>query len=194
MARRSMIRGISVAGLATVLLTSVEAPLSAQSLSDVARREAERRKQVTSGRVYTNEDLTPVDPAQPTPPPTATGSAAAEAAQSPGTEAQAAATKPPAGLEGPVTKPRVKRDEQYWRTRAKELRGRLAQAEADAAAADARLQELDVAPQTPALAREREVVARAVARMRSAVGYLRDEVSQFETLAESNSVSPDWIR
>jgi hypothetical protein len=192
MARRSMIRRISVAGIATVLLTSAEAPLSAQSLGDVARREAERRTQVTSGRVYTNEDLAPVDPAQPTPP-AATGSAAAEAAQSPGKEAQAAAAKP-AGLEGPATKPRVKRDEQYWRTRAKELRGRLAQAEADAAAADARLQELDAAPQTPALAREREVVARAVARMRSAVRYLRDEVSQFEALAESNNVSPDWIR
>ena len=41
-----------------LLLTGVTRPLSAQSLADLARQEAERRKTVKgSGKVYTNNDL-----------------------------------------------------------------------------------------------------------------------------------------
>lgn len=185
----------SIAGI-VLLLAGAESLVSAQSLGDVARREAERRQQVTSGRVYTNEDLAPVDPAQTTATPSAAAVTPAADNAQPADGKKAEGTGAAAGAEGgkPAATPRVKRDEPYWRGRAKDLRGRLARVEADAATADARLNEIDAAPPSPVVAREREVVATALVRLQASVRYLRDEVAQFEKFAAFNKVPPDWIR
>ena len=49
--------GFLVAG---VLLVGAAAPLRAQSLADVAKKEEERRRHTKTGKVYTNTDLGPV--------------------------------------------------------------------------------------------------------------------------------------
>lgn len=92
------------------------APVCAQSLGDVARREEARRKAVAPGKVYTNDDLRP-NPV----------SAAAAAAAPPVPAAEAALPAPPpspaAGepaLPGTPAAPAPdsgKKDEGYWRTR-----------------------------------------------------------------------------
>jgi hypothetical protein len=180
--------------LATAVLVLIaDAAISGQSLGEVARREAERRKQVPSGRVYTNGDLAPADPAQTVPAPAATAQPSAETAK-PGSQTEVAAAAEGGGDKPAAQQPPSRRSEQYWRDRAKGLRGRLAQLEADAAAAERRLNEIDAGSQTPETARERELLATAVTRLQSSRGYLRDEVAQFEKLAELNKIPADWIR
>src|SRR5262245_21340670 len=108
-----------------------------QSLGDVARREAERRKDASStpGRAYTYEDLGPVErpasaPQQPAP--TAPAGTTEEPSEA---TPEAASTGPTVMEEDPETHKvnirttaprREKRDEPYWRARAKDVRGRLA--------------------------------------------------------------------
>jgi len=75
------------------------APVFAQSLGELARQEAARRKAVAPGKVYTNDDLRPS-------PVSATAVAPA---------ADAAPPAPPSPA-APAPDP-VKKDEAYWRTR-----------------------------------------------------------------------------
>ena len=125
--------------------------VSAQSLGDVARREAERRQQVTSGKVYTNGDLAPVDPAS-TPPP----QAPVERVGATGGESPARSSQPPGSSTGKEpgqgvhhVKGREKRDEHYWRTLIRGLRARVEKAKGEVAAQEARLAEIDGGPADP---------------------------------------------
>src|SRR5688572_19337618 len=104
MAGGTFVISISHAGgaCALIVLTVLAADLEAQSLGDVARREADRRKAVNAGRVYTNEDLAPAsEGAAPAPAsvpvdaPAASGSGAVEAPP-------AAEPAPPGAQEGIV--------------------------------------------------------------------------------------------
>jgi hypothetical protein len=174
----------------------------AQSLGDVARREAERRKEAAKapGRAYTNDDLAavepsavPVQPTQPDPAP-----AASEPADAP-----AENSGPTVMEEDPVTHTvnirttapaREKRDEPYWRARAKDVRERLAKASADLEAAQSGLSALDSGPKTPATARERAIVAATVQRLQSDVRYRQLEVTKMQMHAEMKKVPADWIQ
>jgi hypothetical protein len=78
------------------------ASLSAQSLGDIARQEAERRKSVVPGRVYTNDSLRPA-PLPVSPPATVPAPASVAPLPSPAAGASLAAEP-------------VKKDEVYWRT------------------------------------------------------------------------------
>jgi hypothetical protein len=98
------------------------------------------------------------------------------------------------GAPGTVVEGREKRDEQYWRNRARNTRGRLARAIADVEAARARLEAIDAGPATPTAAREREVIAASLPRLEASVGSLRTEVEQFEARARIENVPPDWTR
>jgi hypothetical protein len=89
---------------------------------------------------------------------------------------------------------REKRDEQYWRARAKGLREQLAKSSADLAAAQSSLTALEKGPQTPAAARERSVVAAAVQRLQMEVHYRQQDVAKMQTHAEMNKVPPEWIQ
>lgn len=202
---RWMRRGLTAA--AVVVLTCDAHVAYSQSLGDVARREAERRKDVAApGRVYTNEDLGNVEQpqaAQPTTP--QSQSSESTPAQEPASSVETSQGTVPGTVieEDPVTgqtnikttvPARVKRDEQYWRGRAKDVRDRLAKTNADLAAAQARLAALDAGPQTPATAREREVVAATVHRLESEARYRNDDVAKLRTFAESLKVPPDWLQ
>jgi hypothetical protein len=172
----------------------------AQSLADVARREQERRADVQSGKIYTNADLTPVaaSPAREVPSPAALAAArdagvgaAGESEETLPEESREAEAAEPGGP-GTVIEGREKRDEQYWRNRARDIRGRLARAVADAGAARARLDEIEAAPPSPSAAREHEVMAGALQRLQANVGFLRAELEQFEARARIESVPSDW--
>ena len=54
-------RGGRAVGTLILALTLNGQVAPAQSLGDIARRETERRAQITTGRVYTNADLPPAD-------------------------------------------------------------------------------------------------------------------------------------
>lgn len=181
----------------TLLLLSVLAvDLEAQSLGDVARREAERRKGVDAGRVYTNENLGPADSgAAPVPasvhlePPAAGGSGTAEA--------PAAASPVPGAAEsnGPsVGGAPSKRSEQYWRKLMGDLRAQLAQATSMLATQEARLAAVDAAPATPASTREREVVAASIPGLQKNIRYQNEEIARFVARAAAEKVPADWVR
>lgn len=177
--------------MAGVAWFAAHSPVEAQSLADVATREAERRGHTSSGRVYTNDDLVPV--ANTTPPPTLPaaplpGESPAAASALPGV-ASPDKTGGTSSAQEPLKAPE-KRDEQYWRTRARELRGQLAKVEADMTAVEAQLAALAQAPQTPGTLREREVVAAALSRLQDSVRYRRDELVKFEALRRAAAPRP----
>ena len=97
---------------ALVLICAIvcAASLSAQGLSDLARKEEQRRKSVTPGKVYTNDNLKPApSPSAPaTPPAPAPSQDQAAAPAQPGT--------PPPAPE-PQKPETQKKDEAYWRGR-----------------------------------------------------------------------------
>lgn len=196
---------LHVATIALILLGAGEVVAHPQSLGDVARREAERRKEAsrTPGRVYTNEDLSAGEP------PIAAPSQPAQNDPAPSTQEPADLTAEDAN-QGPTvmeedpethkvnirtTAPRrEKRDEQYWRGRAKDVRDRLAKATADLTAAQSSLAVLDSGPKTPASARERSVVSAAVERLQSEVRYRQQDVTKMQMHAEMNKVPSAWIQ
>ncbi|MBI2828249.1 MAG: hypothetical protein HYX77_03110 [Acidobacteria bacterium] len=178
---------------ALVCLTLAGQIAAAQSLGDIAQREAERRKQTTSGRVYTNADLAPVDASAPSPP----APVSIDAAPLPGPETPAALAAKPSdnpGAEPVIVKPREKRDEQYWRTLARDLRSRVAKVNAERATQEARIAEIDAGPQTPTAVREREVISVTLTRLRRDAGSHAQELTRFMTRAQLAKVPEEWIR
>ena len=160
----------------------------AQSLGDYARREAERRTQFTAGRVYTNTDLAPVDAPAPSPAPVPVEAATGSGAAAPATPAPGEEVQPPnnGGIEPVIVKAREKRDEQYWRTLVRDLRGRVTGVNANITARETRLAEIDAGPQTPTTVREREIISATV------TGPERD--ARFLTRARIAAVPEEWIR
>jgi hypothetical protein len=198
------LRAVIFATAGFIPLGSMFVTVNAQSLGDVAKREAERRKDASRppGRVYTNGDLAAVEPPSTPPQPTPTDPAAT--AEEP-TEVtpEAASTGPTVMEEDPETHKvnirttaprREKRDEQYWKARAKDMRDRLAKATADLTAAQSSLAALDGGPKTPATARERSVVSAAVERLQSEVRYRQQDVTKMQMHAEMNKVPAAWIQ
>jgi hypothetical protein len=194
-----------VATVGVILLGTAGVVAHPQSLGDVARREAERRKDAsrTPGRVYTNEDLGPIEPPASTPPQPAPTDPVATPEEPSKATTEAASTGPTVTEEDPETHkvnvrttapPREKRDEQYWRARAKDVRDRLAKATADLTAARSSLAALDGGPKTPATARERSVVSAAVERLQSEVRYRQQDVTKMQMHAEMNKVPAAWIQ
>ena len=161
----------------------------AQSLGDIARREAERRTHVTTGRVYTNADLVPSDASAPSPPPVPV-----EAVAGPGKEAEGKDDPGGPGVEAVIVEAPDKREEQYWRARAQDLRERLAKARAGIATAEARLSRIDAAPQTPTTVREREVIAATLSRLQRDEGSLSEALTRFVTQAQIAQVPEEWTR
>src|SRR5437867_5461787 len=86
---------LSIAFVCSSLTLGLAAPLCAQSLADVARKEEERRKTIPQpAKVYTNKDLSAAPPSSiPPPPPAAAAPADAKSAK----EADKSATEKDAG-------------------------------------------------------------------------------------------------
>jgi hypothetical protein len=190
---------------AALILLGIVSTAHPQSLGEVARREAERRKEAsrTPGRVYTNEDLGAVEPPASTPlqsastDPTDVGEKPTEVTAEPASNGPTVMEEDPETHQVNVrtTAPRrEKRDEQYWRTRARDVRARLAKATADLTAAQSSLAALDAGPKTPATARERSVVNAAVERLQSDVRYRQQDVTKMQMHAEMNKVPAAWIQ
>lgn len=190
-----IIRSVLSAAVAVVLLAGCARASSAQSLADVARHEAERRQQVTSGKVYTDGDLAPVDDATP-PPQTSIQPSPASGGETP--DAQPPSSQAPPGnnpgKEPVIAKAREKRDEQYWRKLIKDLRARVDKANASVAAQKARLAEIDGGEQTLIRVREREVVTESLTRAERDARSLSEELTRFLTRAQMAKVPDEWIQ
>ncbi|MEZ5283738.1 MAG: hypothetical protein R2712_02785 [Vicinamibacterales bacterium] len=183
-------RGSRLAGPAAPAAARAAAPAGAQSLGELARREAARKGQpvATGKRVYTNESLKPEwhDPAPPAPETAAAPEASpvldGEPAATPAGDALAADQQP--------SLPDPGMDESFWRERAQAIRGRLNAKNAEIAALRQRIEELNASGRES----ERQITAAALA---VAVGNLKDftdEWLRFERQARDRGVPAEWIR
>jgi hypothetical protein len=188
---------VTVTAVAGVVWALGVSAAHAQSLADVAKREAERRGTVTaSGKVYTNSDLQPdfSKPVAPAPAPAATPQpdAAPKAAN-------AASTEEP--LQVPVAAPGTEverqassdKGEDYWRGKAAAIRSAIAQQEAQIAALESNVQNFAEA-KTGTDRRERDLSSATLAKAKSDLAYLKEDKARFEAVAQSKNVPAAWLR
>jgi hypothetical protein len=181
---------------------------SAQGLGDVARREAERRQQVSGGKKYTNDNLqrdsvtAPAVPAAPSPsqevPSAPAGSVDAKDAKN---AKEGAAT--PAGESG--TDPALaglktaeeKRGEEFWRGRAAAVNAQIDKANARVDGLKKRLDNLEAQLKNGAgtsHVQEREVTLKALEKAQYDARSMREEWDRLENRAKSEKVPLEWLR
>jgi hypothetical protein len=183
------------------LLAKAGTPLAGQSLGDVARQEAERRKTVASeSKVYTNNDLPDVPPAT-SPIPVADSSGPPSAGQeAAGKEAPAKDTADaPAGTTSEAASPA--RDEAYWAARMKNLRETLARDETYLAALQSRVNALttdfvnrDDPAQRAVIATDRQRALDELDRLKVQLEADRQAILDLQQEARRASVPPGWLR
>jgi hypothetical protein len=190
--RRNCANLIAVVFVAGALDARIAA---AQSLGAVARQEADRRnQQAQGGKVYTNEDLDALPPAD----------APAAPAEPPKEPAAPVTTTKPSGVvieENPgkgtlnmnAPAPASNRDEKYWRRRSRDLRQRLAALNTNIATTQQRLAALEDGPQTPAATRDRQALTTALEQLRGDLHLRNEDIAQLRTFAESQKVPPAWL-
>lgn len=181
---------------------------AAQSLGDIARKEAERRGSAPqAGKIYTNDNLTP-DFTKPAPPPAPAAEVKAEdGAAEKGDPAKAGAegggtpvdvAGDPAEAEKWGVTPRDQQtssqrddqNEEYWRTTASLHKARLAEV-------NARIEELrGMLAATPkgAAGGEREIVERAFEKAQATQTYANEDWVRFEARARQRGIPMEWIR
>jgi hypothetical protein len=147
---------------------------SAQSLGELAAKEAKRRQEVGAGKRYTAEDL-PADSGSAAR--TAQPVAQPEAAQALAT-AETSTEPTPAGDTPP---PKELRDEKYWRMRATEIRTKIEQIRSRITALDGRVK--DLAGDGGASPTERDVAQRALDNARRDAESMKGEWDRFEARA-----------
>ena len=183
------VRRVVVVALVSVTAASAHA----QSLAEVARREAERRGHMKGdGKVYTNSDLTSdfTTPASPSPP--------RAAAPPPVTKSSAAADEP---LQVPVAAPGTEverqapsdKGEDYWRQRAATIRAAISGQRAQIDMLESRVQSL-AQGKTAADQREGDLSADLLDRAKADLASLEEEKTRFEALAKSKNVPESWLR
>jgi hypothetical protein len=167
-------------------LIYTSAPLRAQSLGDVAKKEEERRKAVASaGKVYTNKDLPSVPPAS-TPPAAATP----EVAKDKQVEAQ------PDIKDKPVVK-----DQAYWTERKKTLLSQLGRDETLSAALQSRINALTTdfvnrsdPAQRAVIERDRQKALAELANLKKQIEDDKKALADLEEEARRAGVPPGWLR
>jgi hypothetical protein len=203
--------------LSSVLAGAV-APLGAQSLADVAKKEADRRKTAKDGgKVYTNKDLgsVPGAPAQPadqtagdqarpasdkadaTAPSDAAKSADAKPADSKAADGKAADAKT-TGTEKPAA---GAKDQAYWSARMKELRERLQRDQMFAEALQTRINSLttdfvnrDDPAQRAQIGTDRQNALDELARLKKTIDDDKKAIADAEEEARRSGVPAGWLR
>jgi hypothetical protein len=192
-------RRVTVGCLAVALLSAVAASPLAQTLGDVAKQEAERRKALgASGKVYTNDNLRSEPPpvASPAAPPAAASPAApAPVAASGQTPAgQASATPAPAAESVPMT-------EDAWRKRIAAARDTLSRAQIFAEALQSRVNALttdfvnrDDPAQRDAIGAERQKAMSELDRVKGEIADHQKAIATIQDEARRAGVPPGWVR
>jgi hypothetical protein len=193
-------RATGLAGLvAAFLVTAVAAPLFAQSLADVAKKEEERRKRTPPARkVYTNKDLSAVPPATASPPASGSPDAAAPDASGGDTKTADAAPgdKPGAGTDAAGAK-----DQKYWSARMKAARDAVERDQILADAMQSRINALttdfvnrDDPIQRSRVQSDRQKAMAELDRLKKQVMADKQAITNLEEEARRAGVPPGWLR
>ena len=173
------------------------AAVSGQTLGEVAKKEAERRKaQPQGGKVYTNKDL-PASAQKP-----ATPNPSTEAAQTP-TDPVAAATEQKAEAAKPAAdKPQGdQKDQAYWKGRMASAREELRRSEMFAEALQTRVNTLnkdfnsrDNPVQRSAIGADRTEALNELTRVKQDVERGKKQITDIEEEARKAGVPAGWVR
>jgi len=184
-----------VAMIGAVAVCAVSVPVSAQSLGDVARKEAERRKAVKGPvTVVTNDNLRvlPTLPAKP-----------ADAAAGPGEPAAASTTAPgeAAASEKPPAPPDPTKDPEYWRRRMADAIQKRDRNLFLMDAVQTRINSLtndfyarDDPWQRAAIGEERQRTIEELDRMKAEQELLEQRIADIEEEARRADIPPGWLR
>lgn len=172
--------------------------VQAQSLADLARTEAARRKTVDApAKVYTNDDLRP-DFTRPASPSTASAesSTAAPSADAPGEPAGEPATPAPAAAAGGSA-----RDQAYWSGRMAEAQGKVERSQAFAQALQNRVDMLWTdfvnrgdPVQQRAIEQERNKALAELDRLKKEIEDNQKAVAAVQDEGRRAGVPPAWLR
>ena len=188
-----------IVSIGMLLAALAPAALSAQSLADLARQEAERRKETPdTPRVITNKDLPGgakgggASTTAPTAKPTADGSSAKDA-KTDGKTADASGTK---GKDAEPVK-----DQKYWAGRQKELTEQLGRDQIYSDALQSRINALttdfvnrDDPAQRAVIAGDRQRSIDEMERLKAAIAADKQAIADFQEEARRAGVPPGWLR
>jgi len=184
-------------GLIAAALLALAVPVRAQSLGEIAKREAERRKALPAAvKTYTNEDLkklppmlsdTPGKPAEP---------ASAGDPAKPADAAKPTEIKPDAALP-----PEAAKDEKYWRGRLTAVKEDIRRNESfrdalqvkiDALAAD--FSSRDDPAARAKIADDRQKALAELSRLNTDIEKATKQITEIEDEARRAGVPPGWLR
>ncbi len=194
--------GVPTSIVCVLALVGAVAPLGAQSLGDVARREAERRKTLKDdGKVLTNKDVprVPQPEAPPAPADTSRQTDADHKDQTAPADGDKAKTAEPAS-DAKDTAGGAK-DENYWRDRQKALLEQLERDEGYVTALQSRVNALttdfvnrDDPVQRDVIAKDRQRALDEMVRLNAQIVAEKKAISDFEEEARRAGVPPGWLR
>ena len=183
------------------------APLHAQSLVDVAKKEGERRQTVKgTTKVYTNGDLKPVSPAPD--PSTAAADDTSSSAEKKSADTKAD-TKSDSGAEtgdGKATPASSaaagsEQGQEYWNSKMHVLNEQLERDRLYAEAIQTRINSLtadfsgkDDPAQRTLIAEDREKAVSELSRLRKQIEEDKDAIGNLEEEARHAGVPPGWLR
>lgn len=179
----------AVGFVSALLIAAFAVTTSAQSLGELAKREAARRKAVTSsGKVYTNDTV---------------GSAPAPSISSPPPAAPAgtqSASATPAAEEKPKQAD-PKKDEAFWKQRLQGARDSLQRSETFAEALQSRINALtadftarDDPAQRAVVANDRQKALAELDRVKSDIAQQTKAIAAIQEEARRAGVPPGWLR
>jgi hypothetical protein len=190
----------AAAVMAALLATGVPAA-SGQSLDEIARREAERRKSIkSSGKVLTNESLRRELPPPPAPGAPATAAPAAEAAGAPATPAGATAPAAPAA-EAAAAPAAAANTEADWRKRMTDARAALQRSQTFAEALQTRVNALstdfvnrDDPAQRSVIAADRQKTLAELDRVKQDIASQQKAIATIQDDARKAGIPAGWVR
>ncbi len=181
---RAFVQPVAVLGLALAMAATT----AAQSLGELAKKEAARREAVkTHGKVLTTDSIQRV-PAPPPPPPSATASSAPDKAEA------------EAGTEQPKPQDR-KAQETTWRARMQGAREGLQRSQMFAEALQSRVNGLttdytsrDDPAQRAAVATDRDKALAELKRVKDEMVKQNKAIADIQDEARKAGVPPGWVR
>ena len=188
----------SVVVFAIAVGLSASPAASGQTLGEVAKKEAERRKaQPQTGKVYTNKDL----PASAQKPATANPSTETPA-QTPTDPVAAATGQKAEDAKAPGDKPQGdQKDQAYWKNRMATAREELRRSEMFAEALQTRVNTLnkdfssrDNPAQRSAIGADRTEALNELTRVKQDVERGKKQIADIEEEARKAGVPPGWVR
>jgi hypothetical protein len=184
---------------ALIVAAAYAAPVAAQTLADVAKKEEERRKQVkTPSKVLTNKDLAEVPPAPAAPP--AAGDATADKPAAPSAESAAAKDKDKAPSKDNAATGEVK-DQKYWSTKMKSLQDAFSRDQTLVAAMQTQVNSLttdfvnrDDPAQRAIIEQNRQTALAELNRLKDQIKKDQKAIDDLQEEARRAGVPAGWLR